>query len=164
MNRLFLFLALVLLRIGGYAQCTLPSSYKPRSEFRDNESFLRYNFEEHKGDYVGKTMGVLYDAYEKGIRFEVLSTIETTPWLEDDNKSYIEGVMINELPAYKILDGRKYVVLYVYIMAGKKKELEDEFWNTMPEDNFIETFVERTCRWIIRDIKVKASQLLISDN
>lgn len=54
-------------------------------------------------------MGILYDAYEKGIRFEVLSTIETTPWLEDDNKSYIEGIMINELPAYKILDGRRYV-------------------------------------------------------
>lgn len=43
-------------------------------------------------------------------------------------------------------------------MPGKETVLEDESWNTMPEDNLIETFVERTCRWVIRDIKVKASQ------
>ena len=159
MNRLFLFLALVLLRIGSYAQYTLPSSYKPRSEFRDNESFLRYNFEEYKEDYLGKEMGLLYMAYGNGIRFGNLSTSETTPWMEEDNRPYIEGVLISDRPLSDILCGKEYISLHIDILSGKKRFPDDEFWHEMPDTLIFEAFLERTRRWMIRDIKVMKFQL-----
>lgn len=136
------------------AQITLPASYKSRSKFKDDVSFLRYNFEEHKGDYIGKSLDVLYYAYKSGLIIKNVSTIETTPWLEEDYKPYVKGVTIDYTTLSDFLSGLESTSLYVYIDFDDKRVPDEDFWHSLPDTGIIAAFLERTAGWKISDIKV----------
>ena len=160
MKKIFVFTIHFMLVVISYAQYTLPSSYRPRSEFPDNESFLHYNFEKHKGDYCGKELGLLYMAYGTGIDIKEVTTLATTPWMEDDNRPYVEGVSIEYTSLDEVLRGEEYVSVYAYIVRDNKGIPDDAFWHEMPDTGIIEALLDRTRRWVIRDIEVLKFQLL----
>lgn len=137
-----------------YAQISLPSSFKAWSEFNDNEAFLRYNFEEHKADYIGQKLEVLYTAYKSGITIRNLSTLETSPWVEEDGNPYIEGVVVDYMTLGDFLDGMVAVPVYAYIVNDGERIRYDEFWHSFPDTNIFEYFLEQTKDWIISDIDV----------
>ena len=109
----------------------------------------------HKNQFIGKTMGEIYQLFEQArIPIRHFSYGETSPWIDPEGKCFLESIGLYTETIEEMNKGKEYFDIRIYLNISNI-ETDDIFMN-MPSDTWSiwwNTFKQRTAEIHIKDIK-----------
>ena len=109
----------------------------------------------HKNQFIGKTMGEIYQLFEQArIPIRHFSYGETSPWIDPEGKCFLESIGLYTETIEEMNKGKEYFDIRIYLNLSNI-ETDDIFMN-MPSDTWSiwwNTFKQRTAEIHIKDIK-----------
>lgn len=113
----------------------------------------------HKDELRYKNMQELYTLLsQKGMEIRDVWSVQTSPWVNSDGKSYVRGLCIYSLPLEDLSKGDKYYRIGITLnLADNDTTIRyPDFWHTMdPNKSEILQFVEKTSSLPIREIDIR---------
>ena len=109
----------------------------------------------HKDQFVGKTMGVIYNLFDQArLPMRYFSIGETSPWIDSEGKSFLTDVILYSETLEDMNDGKEYYDIRFELDIPKIDA--GAFYRSLPTDSYSiwwNAFKQRTMDMPIKDIR-----------
>ena len=84
----------------------------------------------------------------------------TSPWVDSEGKSYLRSLYLYSRDFEKMRKGNKYYSIQVVLDFNGKEVDKDKFWNTVNEDNIIQSFMNKTSDYYAKKVIITVESKL----
>ncbi len=124
--------------------------------FADTVEVMKYHFEDHKTAWIGKRLSEVIQAYSELLTIKFAADIATSPYIDTQGKSYIQGVGIHHTDRNQnltaIKTGKPLLCFDIYF-ANTNITVSD-FYKNIPKEAWGVGLLPYMRDFIVRDIKV----------